>query len=75
MLFTKDESYYTEVLAKMSVPEFKPLDGVKIATTETEAKEQSGDGAGAAGQLVDVDAQCENILQKLPKPAELANFR
>jgi len=37
------------VLSKIEVPEFKPVDGVKIATTEAEAKEQ-GSGGGGGGQ-------------------------
>lgn len=65
---------YTGVLSKMDVPAFKPLDGVKIATTEAEAKEQNGAGGGG-GQLVDVDAQCEQLLETLPKPADMHEFR
>lgn len=63
---------YFRVLEKMAVPEFKPVDGVKIATTEAEAKEQGG---GGGGQLEDVDAQCERMLKGLPKPAEMAGFQ
>lgn len=59
----------------MVVPEFKPVDGVKIATTEAEAKEQGGDGGGGGGQLVDVDSQCEHMLAELPKPADMMDFR
>ena len=50
------------------------MDGVKIATTEAEAKEQ-GDGGGGGGQLVDVDSQCERMLAELPKPADMIDFR
>lgn len=70
---TTDDAVYTDVLNKMDVPVFKPLDGVKIATTEAEAKEENN--AGGGGQLVDVDSQCALLLEQLPKPAEMANFR
>lgn len=69
----QDDAVYTDVLNKMDVPVFKPLDGVKIATTEAEAKEENN--AGGGGQLVDVDSQCALLLEQLPKPAEMANFR
>lgn len=65
---------YMEVLGKMDVPEFRPRDGVKIATTDAEAKEQGASGA-AGGDLMDVDAQCDQILKSLPKPMELSGFR
>lgn len=61
-------------LSKMDVPVFKPVDGVKIATTEAEAKEENA-GGGGVGQLVDVDAQCALLLGQLPKPADMADFR
>lgn len=70
----QDDSVYSTSLAKMDVPEFKPVDGVKIATTEAEAKEQGGQGGGG-GQLEDVDAQCERMLGELPKPENLTGFR
>ncbi|CAM9877805.1 unnamed protein product [Pylaiella littoralis] len=66
-----DESVYTTALGKMEVPEFKPVDGVKIATTEAEAKEQGSGG----GQLEDVDAQCERMLGELPKREDMRDFR
>lgn len=65
---------YATALGKMEVPEFKPVDGVKIATTEAEAKEQ-GSGGGGGGQLEDVDAQCERMLGELPKREEMKGFR
>lgn len=69
----QDESVYVAAVEKMSVPEFRPVDGVKIATTEAEAKEQGTGGGG--GQLEDVDAQCERMLNALPKPADMKDFR
>lgn len=62
---------YTTAVGKMEVPEFKPVDGVKIATTEAEAKEQGSGG----GQLEDVDAQCERMLGELPKREDMRDFR
>lgn len=60
----------------MEVPEFKPVDGVKIATTEAEAKEQGEGGGGrGGGQLEDVDAQCERMLGQLPKREDMTGFR
>lgn len=77
LLLVQDESVYRDVIGKMEVPEFKPLDGIKIATTEAEAKEQNGGegSGGGGGQLEDVDAQCERLLSKLPKPSDMADFR
>lgn len=64
---------YTTALGEIDVPEFKPVDGVKIATTEAEAKEQGSSGGG--GQLEDVDAQCERMLGELPKREDMKDFR
>ncbi|CAN0476325.1 unnamed protein product, partial [Hapterophycus canaliculatus] len=69
-----DDAVYLAALGKMDVPEFKPVDGVKIATTEAEAKEQGAQGGGG-GQLEDVDAQCERMLGELPKAENMTGFR
>eukprot|EP00752_Nemacystus_decipiens_P009961 g8884.t1 len=70
-----DDSVYMTALDKIDVPEFKPVDGVKIATTEAEAKEQGSTGGGGGGQLEDVDAQCERMLGELPKREDMKDFR
>lgn len=66
---------YATALGKIEVPDFKPVDGVKIATTEAEAKEQGSTGGGGGGQLEDVDAQCERMLGELPKREDMKDFR
>lgn len=71
----KGDSVYTTALDKIEVPEFKPVDGVKIATTEAEAKEQGSTVGGGGGQLEDVDAQCERMLGELPKREDMKDFR
>ncbi|CAM9738448.1 unnamed protein product, partial [Ectocarpus sp. 8 AP-2014] len=70
-----DDAVYASTLSEMEVPVFKPVDGVKIATTEAEAKEQGTGGGGGGAQLEDVDAQCERMLGELPKPADMKDFR
>ncbi|CAM9515783.1 unnamed protein product [Ascophyllum nodosum] len=72
---SKDDAAYLSALKDFSVPEFRPLDGVKIATTEAEAKEQGNGTIGGSHVLEDVDAQCERILKELPRPEDLKGFR
>ena len=71
----QDDAAYLSALKDFSVPEFRPLDGVKIATTEAEAKEQGNGTIGGSHVLEDVDAQCERILKELPRPEDLKGFR
>ncbi|GMF48601.1 unnamed protein product [Phytophthora fragariaefolia] len=65
-----DRDAFAHVLEGIHVPEFSPQKGVKIAASDAELKE----GAAATG-LGDADAQCEFILNELPKPSELAGYR
>ncbi|KAG6590717.1 putative ubiquitin-activating enzyme [Phytophthora cinnamomi] len=65
-----DRDAFAQVLAGIHVPEFSPKKGVKIAASDAELKE----GATAPG-LEDADAQCEFILNELPKPSNLAGYR
>ncbi|KAE8895698.1 Ubiquitin-like modifier-activating enzyme 1 [Phytophthora fragariae] len=65
-----DRDTFTQVLAEIHVPEFSPRKGVKIAASDAELKE-----GGAAPGLEDADAQCESILNELPKPSDLAGYR
>lgn len=53
-----------EMVATVEVPVFVPKAGVKIATTEAEAKEQTTSGAG--GSLEADDERIETLLNALP---------
>merc|ERR1719491_2108883 len=63
-----DEEYFRKILTDVIVPDFNPSDGVKIAANKEEAKEQQGNGMG------NPDDECDEILNSLPKPSELAGF-
>ena len=66
-----DPEYFRSVLQNVIVPDFTPVDGVKIAANDAEEeKNNSNDDA-----MDTSDAEAEQILQNLPKPAELAGFR
>lgn len=65
-----DEDYFRNLLQDVIVPDFNPSDGVKIAANEDEAKEEQ-----AGGGPVDVDDECDQILNSLPKPSALAGFK
>jgi len=58
-------------LSELIVPVFSPSDGVRIPTTEEEAKNENPRerGGGGGGGMVDVDAECKKILQSLPPPS------
>ena len=73
-LISQDDGVYLSALKDFFVPKFKPLDGVKIATTEAEAKDQ-GNGAIGGGVLDDVDSQCDRLFKELPQPEEMMGFR
>lgn len=62
------DSAVLATLANFTVPKFAPKEGVKIATTEAEAKEQGS-------SMMDADSQCESILSRLPRPSSMAGFR
>jgi ubiquitin-activating enzyme E1 len=66
-----DEEYFVEVLQSVIVPDFTPVDGVKIASSEAEAKEESK--AQSTGDMI--ESEVEAILEGLPKPGELAGFK
>lgn len=65
-----DDSRYRQVAASVTIPPFTPRDGVKVATTDEEAK--NNDQSAAFG--VDVDAQCDQIIRSLPSPANIQGF-
>ena len=64
-----DEDYFVEVLQNVIVPDFTPKDGVKIASTDAEAKES--ENAQPSASEMDAD----QILESLPKKGELAGFK
>jgi len=66
----QDLEYFKNVLGDMMIPEFMPKQGVKIAQTEAEAKEQA-----TAAPVLDIDEQCGKLVADLPKTGELAGFR
>jgi len=49
--------FYQEVLPNVMVPDFQPSEGVKIATSDAEAKTQVGGDGG--GNALDLDRQCQ----------------
>jgi Ubiquitin-activating enzyme active site len=75
-------SALVSALAAVNVAPFRPVDGLTIATTEEEAKNESK-SAGASSSssssssssgLVDIDAQCEKMLRGLPPVTSLGGF-
>jgi len=78
---TWDDAYFLAFLPNVVVPGFTPKDGVKIKTPEEEKKEADAKAAGGGGggaadeELMDVDAQCDEIIAQLPTPASLAGFQ
>jgi len=62
-----DEDYFRKILSDIIVPDFTPVDGVKIAANEAEAKEEEN--------MNGEDDEFEEILTSLPKPKDLAGFK
>lgn len=62
------EQFFREVIPSIMVPDFSPVDGVKIAVTEQESKTESSGG-------IDVDAQFDNMLKSLPSPSSIQGFK
>jgi len=65
-----DEEYFQKILQDVIVPDFNPSEGVKIAANEEEAKQENNSNGAR-----NVDDECDEILNSLPKPSELAGFR
>ena len=65
-----DEEYFVEVLQNVIVPDFTPKEGVKIASTDAEAKESENSQADVPAEM-----SVDQILESLPKPGELAGFK
>jgi ubiquitin-activating enzyme E1 len=66
-----DEAWFVECLRNVIVPDFTPQDGVKIASSDAEAKEENN--ANSSGEMV--ESEVDAILEGLPKPGELAGFK
>ena len=66
-----DEAWFVDCLKNVIVPDFTPQDGVKIASTDAEAKEDNGPKSSGEMNESEIDA----ILEGLPKPGELAGFK
>ncbi|GAB9471689.1 putative ubiquitin-activating enzyme [Globisporangium polare] len=65
-----DRDSFIKTLAAIHVPEFAPREGVKIAASDAEMKEDSN-----AQRLDNPDAQAEHILGVLPAASSLAGYR
>ena len=46
-----EEAYLKQCLADVMVPDFQPQEGVKIAVTDAEAKQQAEAGASSSGAV------------------------
>jgi ubiquitin-activating enzyme E1 len=65
-----DRESFIKALAAIHVPAFVPREGVKIAASDAEMKEDSN-----APRLDNPDAQAEHILSVLPSATSLAGYR
>lgn len=69
---TEDDSFFLSSLSKISVPDFTPSDGVKIATTDEEAKTQGNTTKTSSFATPDeLDAECDAIVAALPAPGSV----
>eukprot|EP00591_Stephanopyxis_turris_P011178 CAMPEP_0195523218 /NCGR_PEP_ID=MMETSP0794_2-20130614/22128_1 /TAXON_ID=515487 /ORGANISM="Stephanopyxis turris, Strain CCMP 815" /LENGTH=1053 /DNA_ID=CAMNT_0040653151 /DNA_START=1 /DNA_END=3162 /DNA_ORIENTATION=+ len=68
-----DEAFILSTIENVMVPDFVAKEGVKIAANDAEAKEM--DSNGGAGGHMDVDNECDLLLDELPSPSSLAGFR
>eukprot|EP01035_Chromulina_nebulosa_P022544 gene22544-29193_t len=60
---------YLQIVSHISIPPFKPQDGIKIALTDEEAKNNSNNTSTFG---VDVDEQCNSIIRSLPSPSSVS---
>lgn len=65
-----DRAAIAQIVSTIEVPVFVPRDGVKIAASDAEIKDE-----GAAARGDNPDAQCEYILKELPSPDTVTGFR
>ncbi|XP_041348833.1 ubiquitin-like modifier-activating enzyme 1 [Gigantopelta aegis] len=64
---SRDRKAIREMVSKISVPEFKPRSGVKIAVTDAEAQARQND-------ICDGD-QIEGVLKSIPSPEKLKQVK
>ena len=72
---TVDETVILNMLSSVNVPAFEPVDGVKIAANEAEAKEQKEGEATPQSGMMDPDAEAKQILGSLPSPGSLGGLK
>lgn len=63
-----------DFLSHVKVPEFTAQSNIKIPTTEEEAKQEASAPVSASSSYVDVDTECNNILEKLPSPESFNRY-
>jgi ubiquitin-activating enzyme E1 len=67
----QDTAYMLSVASQVAVEQFQPQEGVKIAATEEEVKEEKKRQESRLESASDLDRLCNSILQSLPTPQEL----
>jgi len=61
-----------DAVAATVVMPFQPKEGVKIASTEEEAKAENGNGESSSGGMEDIDSSCNQLLSALPPISDLS---
>lgn len=70
-----DRSVFLDLLQRVVVPPFQPKEGVKIAVTDNELRNQANQRKFAGSGDNDAAEACDRILRELPTPASLAGYR
>jgi ubiquitin-activating enzyme E1 len=74
----KDLQYITHILSQVIVPEFRPVEGLKIAANDEELKEQSNNSSSssASSSSSELERRCQDFINALPLVTQLksANF-
>ena len=60
-----------EAMNNIQIASFKPLEGVTIAATEEEAKNEAKSSSGSGYTGNDIDAQCDHLLRELPSVGKI----
>lgn len=72
----QDRALFVDLLQRVVVPPFEPKEGVKIAVTDNELRNQpSQQRRGRHAEDTEAAESCERILRELPTPATLAGYR
>jgi len=61
---TTDETTVKNMLSAVNVPAFQPVEGVKIAANEAEAKEEKESNNGSSSGGVDPDSECKQVRRR-----------